>query len=93
MESAGVERLDAAVKTGRPVIVAVDGRALWDQPAQDVLSHAIVITGAISDPSTGKLLGYYVNDSSRPPAGARFISAKTFAGMWQAAGAKMVEVL
>lgn len=93
VESAGVERLDAAVKTGRPVIVAVDGRVLWDQPAQDVLSHAIVITGAISDPSTGKLLGYYVNDSSRPPAGARFISAKAFAGMWQAAGSKMVEVL
>lgn len=92
-DSAGAERLDAAVMTGRPVIVAVDGRLLWDQPAQDVLSHAILITGAITDPSTGAVLGYYINDSSKPPAGARFISAGAFAEMWQAAGAKMTEVL
>lgn len=92
-DAAGLERLDAAVKTGRPVIVSVDARRLWDQPSQDVISHAIIITGALSDPSTGKLLGYYVNDSAEPPAGARFITAKTFGEMWQAAGGKMMEVL
>lgn len=93
VDAAGAERLDAAVKTGRPVIVSVDARRLWDQPSQDVISHAIVITGALFDPSTGKLLGYYVNDSAEPPAGARFITARTFGEMWQAAGGKMLEVL
>lgn len=92
-ESAGVARLDSAVKTGRPVIVAVDARQLWDQPAQDVISHAVVVTGALVEPSTGRLLGYYVNDSAAPPAGARFISAKTFGEMWQAAGGKLTEIL
>lgn len=88
-DDAGPDRLDAAVRTGRPVLVTVDGRLLWSEAGRAVLGHMIVVTGAISDRGTGKILGYYVNDSAAPPAGARFIPAAAFLEMWRTAGGQM----
>lgn len=88
------EYLEAVARTGRPFIAGVDARRLWGVPARATLGHAVLVTGALEDAKTGKILGYYLNDSgTNPPGKARFVLAGEFVKMWNDHGSRVVEVL
>ncbi|MBI5595630.1 MAG: hypothetical protein HY928_06010 [Elusimicrobia bacterium] len=67
--------LEAAVKTGKLVIVDVDAGLLWRSPRFSGGGHAVVVTGAEVGRKDGKVKGYYINDSGTGEA-ARFVSAE-----------------
>lgn len=84
--------LAQAVKKGGIVLVGVDAARIWDIKSRTVLGHALIVTGAELDKS-GKVLGYYFNDSGAdPPKGGRFLPAGQFLAAWRANGAAFYEV-
>jgi hypothetical protein len=81
-----------AVSTGRMIIILADSEGFWNAPQFRGGRHIVVITGAEVERSTGKLLGYYVNDTGTNEGG-RFVDASQFLGAWRKAGAALVEPL
>jgi hypothetical protein len=81
-----LENLASFVEHGHGVIAEVNAGVLWDDPqsySTGLQNHAIVITGDARDPETGKLLGFYINDSGRGDSG-RFVDVDTMKLAWNA---------
>ena len=93
--SAVNERLGAALKRGRLAIVSVDAGVLWNAPLFLNGGHAVLVTGAEVNRLTGKVVGYYINDSGDdPPMGGRLVSAAQFLKAFDSeVGGNFVEVL
>lgn len=92
--AADPQQLFAAVKRGKTVIVTSDAGRLWNDKNFFNGGHIILVTGAEVESATGKLLGYYVNDTATsPPQAARFITAKQFREAWFASGGFFAEPL
>ena len=81
-----------AVSTGRMVIVGVDCERLWNDAQYRNGGHSVAITGAELDRKTGKLLGYYINDTGMNQGG-RFVPAGLFLTAWHKRGSSFVEPL
>ncbi|MFI5363212.1 MAG: hypothetical protein ACHQ49_14695 [Elusimicrobiota bacterium] len=81
-----------AVSTGRMIIVGVDCERLWNDAQYRNGGHAVVITGAELELKTGKLLGYYINDTGMNQGG-RFVPAGLFLTAWHKRGSSFVEPL
>jgi hypothetical protein len=75
------QQLDQAVRRTGDAIVYVYVKDFWNDPAEPAhSSHAVYLTGEEVDKS-GKVRGYYVNDTGTGEA-ARFISADDFNKVW-----------
>lgn len=71
-----------ALTDGKAVIVSLDSRTLWNnQRLRHGLLHTVVVTAVVLDAS-GKVFGYYLNDTSRRGRYARFLSAADFERAW-----------
>ena len=90
--AASDDELFKAVSRGRMVIIIADSEGLWNKPEYRGTRHIVAITGAEVDKSTGKPLGYYINDTGTNEGG-RFINASQFLAAWRKAGAIFVEPL
>lgn len=78
-----VEQLADFLEAGHGVISAVNAGVLWDDANYydyGQANHAIVVTGIARDPSSGDILGFFVNDSGRGYAddAGRFIDIRTW---------------
>ena len=92
-----LDDLAARVESGKGVITEVNAYRLWDQkvPAfyYRAANHAIVVTGVQRDAKTGKINGFYINDSGNFDHGngsGRFVDAKKFQKMWVDVGGTAV---
>ncbi|MFI5349257.1 MAG: hypothetical protein ACHQ2Z_06920 [Elusimicrobiota bacterium] len=90
--AASDDELFKAVSRGRMVIIIADSEGLWNDPQYRGGRHIVAITGAEVNKSTGKPLGYYINDTGTNEGG-RFINADQFLGAWRKVGAILVEPL
>jgi hypothetical protein len=91
--NANEDELNAAVKSGKMIMVTADAGRLWNDIKFAGAGHAVVITGAELDP-TGKVLGYYINDTGRqPPDGGRFVKANQLTSAWYGSNNMFVEPL
>jgi hypothetical protein len=82
INNATPEQLDQAIRATGDAIVSVKARLLWkDKSVPDTSLHAVYVTGEEVDESTGKIRGYYINDTGTGEA-ARFISASDFQKAW-----------
>lgn len=76
--------LAEAAKSGDVLLVDVDPGYLWDMKEHRGGSHSVLITGAEISKRSGKVLGYYINDSATDPPGAgKFIPAGRFHQAWK----------
>jgi hypothetical protein len=87
---ASPEQLDAAVKTGKMLIVNGNTGTLWNDPKFANGGHAFVVTGAEVRRDTGEVLGYYINDTGTNEGG-RFVARGQFMKAWQANGRLLLE--
>lgn len=87
--------LNAALLKGRLVIVALDAGVLWNRSTDLGDSHAVLVTGAEVMRGSGKVVGYYINDSgSLPAAGGRLVEASQFlSAVNSTSGGAFIEVL
>ncbi len=76
--------LQKTVSTGRMVMVETDAGVLWHQRQYAGSKHTVVITGAEVERGTGRLLGYYINDTG-VGEGGRFVDAAQFLKAWDGA--------
>jgi hypothetical protein len=66
---------------------------LWKNKDELNVGHAIVVTGVEYNRLTGKVLGYYVNDSGlEPPSRGKFIPVDQFLKAWHEDDSQIVEV-
>lgn len=77
---AGIANL---LRSGRGVLVGVNGGALWDDARyieNGQVNHAVTVTGAVYDAVDGGLLGFYIADSGRGLVNdmTRFVDIETF---------------
>lgn len=70
-----------ALTDGKAVIVSLDSRTLWKNRRLQPGLHTVVVTAVVLDAS-GKVSGYYLNDTSRRGRYARFISTADFDKAW-----------
>ncbi len=87
-----LERLAEQVGTGHGVIAEVNAGVLWNNVrhlGDGSSNHAITVTGVARDPASGKVLGFYINDSGRGDAG-RFVDAAVMQQAWVKAGGMCV---
>ncbi len=87
--------LDRTLKKGRVAIASVDAGILWNDPHFLGGGHSILVTGAEVNRLTGRVVGYYINDSgSQPPMGDRLVSADQFRRAFDSSvGGDFVEVV
>jgi hypothetical protein len=84
--------LEKNIQEGKGVIAALNGHVLWDREFKDqginpTPNHAVAITGAAHDGITGKLLGFYINDSQYGEEGAgKFIDIEKMKSAWEKFG-------
>ncbi len=70
-------------------IVDVKAKILWnDSKLGDSVDHDVYVSGVEVDRSSGKIAGYYINDTGTGEAG-RFVPAATFLSAW---GRDFVEI-
>lgn len=91
----GLHDLSAWVGQGRGVILEVNAGELWHNPTaweNGEANHAIVVTGVALDPTSGRVEGFYVNDSGRgyPGDSGRFVDAYVMERAWTATGGRSV---
>jgi hypothetical protein len=82
--NSSVEQLADYVEQGRGIIIEVNAGVLWNDPnyyGNGEMNHAIVVTGVDRDPSTGAVLGVYINDSGNGNSGQR-IEVDQLRQMW-----------
>jgi Ca2+-binding RTX toxin-like protein len=77
---AGIANL---VRSGRGVIIAVNAGKLWEDAAytgNGSVNHAVTLTGAVYDATTGALAGFYLTDSGRGKVAdmTRYLSVEAF---------------
>lgn len=86
--------LETAAKTGKMLLVSVDPGILWNKPQYLGSGHAILLTGVEFLRKSGKVLGYYINDSGDGKGeGGRFVPAEQFLKAWHKHGSRFIEVL
>jgi len=87
--------LDAALRRGHVAVVSVDAGVLWNNAFYLDGAHAILVTGVEVSRLSGRIIGYYINDSGDSPAlGGRLVSAAQFRQAFDSlAGGSFVEVL
>lgn len=89
VETAGsLEDLAADIEQGRGVIIEANAGVLWDDIGhyeQGQANHAVVPTGVARDPETGRIQGFFINDSGTGQGG-RFVDAATMEAAWLDAG-------
>jgi hypothetical protein len=89
VESGGtVDKLASQVQEGRGVILEANAGELWNDAnyyGDGSANHAITVTGMEHDTATGKITGFYVNDSGTGQAG-RFLDVDTLKKAWVDAG-------
>jgi hypothetical protein len=80
--------LATQVEHGQGVIIGLNCGILWQVP-DDVgvgaVNHAVTVTGVARDPRTGKIQGFYINDSGNGKSG-EFVSAVVMRVAWQDTG-------
>ncbi len=85
-DGASIDDLARFVEDRRGIIIAVNSATLWDQmydSSDGDADHAIIVTGLKRTRDTGKILGFYINDSGDiPPKSGRFVSADKMQEMW-----------
>ncbi len=92
-----LDDLAARVEAGKGVITEVNAYVLWDKRLAPRFykdaNHAIVVTGVQRDAKTGKIDGFFINDSGNFDHGngsGRFVDAKKFQKMWVDVGGTAV---
>jgi hypothetical protein len=86
-----LEQLATNIATGRGVIIGIESAVIWPEGEQPGFrptgkaDHAITVTGVSIEQSTGKILGFYINDSGAGNFG-RFISADLMEKAWVNSG-------
>jgi hypothetical protein len=86
-----IEQLATNIATGRGVIIGVESAVIWDEGTRPGFrptgkaDHAVTVTGVSVEQSTGKILGFFINDSG---AGRfnRFIPADLMVKAWVNSG-------
>ena len=82
------------VSEGRGVIIGVNAGHLWDNAQyleNGQANHAVVVTGVAKDPNTGKIQGFFINDSGAPNADrGKFIDANQMQNAWTNTGAQAI---
>ncbi|MFH2202735.1 MAG: hypothetical protein ABIJ96_06450 [Elusimicrobiota bacterium] len=93
-DKVGLEEFDKAVLNGKMAIASVDARWLWGmESSQRAMGHSILVTGVEVSKKTGKVLGYYYNDSGDdPPKGAGFVPVGKFRKAYKIRGGRFTEV-
>lgn len=87
-QATSLEDLASHLEEGRGVIIAVNAGVLWDDGNYYEAgrpNHAALPIGAARDPLSGRLQGFYLNDSGSGEA-ARFVDAATMADAWLHSG-------
>lgn len=87
-----LEDLAAAVGEGRGVIIEANAGYLWNDRNHlefGQANHAVVVTGVARDPGSGRIQGFYINDSGSGQAG-HFTDAATMTHAWVDAGGQAV---
>jgi hypothetical protein len=75
------QQLDQSIRRSGDAIVTMVTKKFWNDPAQpDSSRHAVYVTGEEVDRS-GKVLGFYVNDTGTSEAG-RFVPIDDFKRAW-----------
>jgi len=86
---ATLKQLDDALRKSGDAIVGLDAKIFWDSAKlPDRSGHAVYVSGAETD-SSGKVLGYYFNDTGTGE-GARFVTVKDFERAWKSMGSTLV---
>lgn len=83
---------DKSVLTGKMLLVNANSGKLWNDPRFANGGHIFVVTGAEVENSTGKVMGYYINDTGTNQGG-RYITSRQFLEAWKSAGSYYVEPL
>lgn len=87
-----LEDLARNLENGSGVIAEVNAGVLWNDAGSfddGSANHAITVTGVVRDEATGKIEGFYVNDSG-DGHGAKFVDATTMQTAWMDAGGQSV---
>jgi hypothetical protein len=89
VESSGtVDKLASQVQEGRGIILEANAGELWNDAryyGDGGYNHAITVTGMDHDKATGKITGFYINDSGTGQAG-RLVDVGTLKKAWVDAG-------
>ena len=92
-----MEELASRFESGKAVKISVSAERLWDQPvppfARLQSNHAIIVTGVQRDAKTGKIDGFFINDSGNFDDGrgsGRFVDANKFKKMWVDVGGSAI---
>lgn len=88
-DGASIDDLARFVEDGRGVIIEINAETVWEVNEQDDDSdgranHAVVVTGLARDPVSGKVQGFYINDSGSGKSG-QFVNVKTMQQAWSQA--------
>ena len=79
---ATADQLAQAARRGGMLIVDTNAEKLWSNPSEEG-GHTVVVTGARLDAS-GRVLGYYINDSGDGSGkAARFVAVQDFLAAWR----------
>ncbi len=84
VKNGSIESLAQDVRQGKSVIIEVNADQFWktnDPYDAGIADHAVVVTGVEYDTQTGRLNGFYVNDSGDGLSG-KFIDAETMQDAW-----------
>ena len=87
-----LEDLARYVEEGKGIIVEANAGYLWNDATYlefGQANHAVVVTGVARDPSSGEVLGVYINDSGAGEFG-RFVDAAIMQDAWIDAGGSCV---
>jgi hypothetical protein len=88
--SLDIVQLAELVREGHGVIAGVNAGMLWHDPSayeHGQANHAVFVTGVATDPISGLVEGFYINDSRCLPGDSgRFISADEMTAAWQNTG-------
>lgn len=87
-----LDKLAGLIEQDRGVIVELNAGVLWnDRSAYDqgFPNHAVTITSVARDPSSGEIVGFFINDSGSGES-ARFVDAATMQDAWAERGGALV---
>jgi len=85
------QKLVDELRDKNPVIITARACVLWGTPCDSDGFHAVLVTGAMRDKKSERVLGYWINDSGTNEGG-RFVLAKDFEEAWKQSDLFMVYI-
>jgi hypothetical protein len=88
----GVTDLAEVILSDRAAIIDVNAGILWDDPSAfdtGSANHSVEVTGVSFEVSSGKVAGFYINDSGTGEFG-RYIDADLMHQCWESTGGQCV---